>query len=334
MPLLRFLVATAFCLLATFAQAAGFSTFETPADAQGPALRGAVWTPCAAPAGEIRLGHYALSGVRDCPIPAGGPLPLIVLSHGYGGSFLGHHDTAQVLADAGFVVAAINHSSDNFQLRGGPDDKLSALATRTTDIKRLIDYMLAQWPAHDRLAAGQIGFFGFSRGGYTGLALAGGRPDFKRLPTLPSSPCASAPEGAACGQMRQRFRELLAAPLTRDTRIRAAVIADPLGMVFDAERLKNVTIPILLWASERGGDGVLPRDVEAVRRSLPSPPDFRVQPGSAHFAFLAPCSTAQASEWPDICSDAPGFDRVAFHDKMNAGVLAFFSQHLGQAPKP
>jgi predicted dienelactone hydrolase len=334
MRLPRLLLLAAFCLSATFAQAAGFSVIEIPADPEGPALHGAVWTPCAAPAGEIRRGLYALAGVRDCPISPGDRLPLVVLSHGYGGSFLGHHDTAEALADAGFVVAAINHSDDNFQVRGGPNDKLSALATRTTDIKRLIDYMLARWTANDRLAAGQIGFFGFSRGGYTGLALAGGRPDFERLPPRSSSPCASAPEGAACGQMRERFRELLAAPLVHDARIRAAVIADPLAMVFDAGRLKDVTIPILLWASERGGDGVLPRDVDAARRGLPSAPDYRVQHGSAHFAFLAPCSEAMAKTLPEICNDASGFDRVAFHAQLNAGVLAFFRQHLVQAPKP
>ena len=35
-------------------------------------------------------------------------LPLVVMSHGTGGSFLGHFDTAMALADAGFVVVAMN----------------------------------------------------------------------------------------------------------------------------------------------------------------------------------------------------------------------------------
>ena len=65
MPFLRCLVTAAFCLLAAFAHAAGLGTFEIPADAEGPALRGAVWTPCAAPAGEIRLVLYSISGVPD-----------------------------------------------------------------------------------------------------------------------------------------------------------------------------------------------------------------------------------------------------------------------------
>ena len=333
MPLLRFLFPTVLCLWATFAQAAGFSTIEVPADAEGPPLRGAVWTPCAAPAGEIRLDQYTIPGVRDCPI-TGDRLPLVVLSHGYGGSFLGHRDTAQALADAGFVVAAISHSEDNYRLRGGPNDRISALATRTTDIKRLIDHMLAQWPAHARLAADRIGFYGFSRGGYTGLVLAGARPDFERLPPQPSSPCATAPEGPACAQVRQGFRQLLAAPLAHDTRIRAAVIADPLSMVFDAQGLKNVTIPIQLWTSVYGGDGVTPESVQAVRRNLPSAPDWRVAENAAHFGFLAPCPAAQLAANADICRDGPGFDRVAFHADFNAKVVAFFRQHLVQAPKP
>jgi predicted dienelactone hydrolase len=132
--------------------------------------------------------------------------------------------------------------------------------------------------------------------------------------------------------MRQRFQELLASPLTRDARIKAAVIADPLSMVFDADSLKNVTIPIQLWASEYGGDGVTPENVAAVRRNLPAPPEWHVATGAAHFAFLAPCSPAMASALPEICRDGPGFDRVAFHAGFNAEVVAFFRQHLASKP--
>jgi hypothetical protein len=34
---------------------------------------------------------------------------------------------------------------------------------------------------------------------------------------------------------------------------------------------------------------------------------------------------------PQICTDAAGFDRVAFHRQFNAGVLAFFRTHLTSA---
>ncbi len=329
LQLIRPLCLAAACLLAALAQAAGFATIEIPADREGPAIRGGVWTPCAAPAGDIELGRTTIQGVRDCPLPPGNaPLPLIVISHGYGGSFLGHHDTAQALADAGFVVAAISHSDDNFQIRGGPDDKISALATRTTDIQRLIDHMLQRWPFHDRIAVDRIGFYGFSRGGYTGLVLAGAKPDFEKLPPLPSSPCAKAPESEECGAMKKRFRELLATPLAHDDRIKAAVIADPLSTVFDAEGLRNVRIPIELWASAYGGDGVTPESVAAVRRNLPAAPEWHVTDKAGHFGFLAPCSAEQIQAKSEICRDAPGFDRAAFHKMFNAEVTAFFGAAL------
>jgi len=46
---------------------------------------------------------------------------------------------------------------------------------------------------------------------------------------------------------------------------------------------------------------------------------------AGHFAFVPPCPPAAA---PEFCSDAPGFDRVAFHAQFNADVLAFFRTHL------
>lgn len=317
----------AFCLSSTLAQAAGFTFLEVPADAQGPALRGAVWYPCdaqAASAAPLALGPLiTLQVAKDCAIRSG-KWPMVVISHGAGGSFLGHRDTAAALADAGFVVAAISHSGDNFEDMSRHRD-LSVFISRPMDMKRLVDHMLRGWP--ERIAPAQIGFFGFSRGGYTGLALAGAVPDFRAGLTW----CAKDSTVPMCVQSRNN--ELPAGPPVRDERIKAAVIADPLSF-FDAQGLKDVKIPVQLWASERGGDGVLPARVEVVRRGLPSPPDFRVPAGSAHFAFLAPCSEAMAKALPDICNDAGGFDRVAFHDTLNAAVLAFFRQHLGPPAKP
>jgi predicted dienelactone hydrolase len=64
-------------------------------------------------------------------------MSLIIISHGRRGSFLDHRDTAQALADAGFVVAAISHPGDNARDSRHSDD-LSAFVERPADIKRLI----------------------------------------------------------------------------------------------------------------------------------------------------------------------------------------------------
>jgi predicted dienelactone hydrolase len=174
-----FLVAVLFCS-ASSADAAGIQLFN-----HGPTLSGAIWYPCQAKPTYVQLGDlgvgvdYGLVGVNDCPL-AGVKLPLVIFSHGYKGWFGGHHDTAAALADAGFVVAAINHSGDN-----GNDtsrsDELSSFLSRPADLVRLLDFVLKDWKDKAVVDPSKIGLFGFSKGGYTGLALVGAAPDFARF---------------------------------------------------------------------------------------------------------------------------------------------------------
>lgn len=318
----RLAFAAACCITATAAQAAGVRFIDVPADGDGPALTGAVWSPCASPAQEIQLRRLTTPGVLDCPT-TGERLPLVVVSHGRRGWFGGHHDTAEALADAGFVVAAIDHPGDN-SLDGSRSSDPSVFVERPADIKRLIDFMLGAWPDAATIDRQRVGFFGFSRGGYTGLVAIGANPEFQ-----PST--ALCPEGS-CQQVRQS--ELPAASFVHDSRLKAAVIVDPLTIFFGADSFRGVTVPIQLWASEHGGDGVSPHAVEAVERALPAKPDYRVVSEAGHFAFLAPCSPEQAKAVPQFCTDAPGFDRAAFHQAFDAEVLAFFRTHLVDAEKP
>jgi predicted dienelactone hydrolase len=139
--MIRFALATLLCLAASLAQAAGFQRIKIPASgALSAPLKGAVWYPCAKPPVEMKIGRYVLAVTEDCPM-AGGKLPLVVISHGRGGDFLGHHDTAEALADAGFVAIAINHPGDTARDMSRTDDP-STFVERPTDIKRTLDFML------------------------------------------------------------------------------------------------------------------------------------------------------------------------------------------------
>lgn len=308
----------ALSLIATgAAHAAGFQRLNLPMDMNGPALQGGIWYPCVAPAQDVAIGRVTLAATPDCPMPDGSR-PLIVMSHGSAGSYLGHHDTAAALADAGFVVAAINHVGDNAVDRSR-QGYLSIFSTRPREIRRLIDYLTGAWPQRARLD-GAIGFFGFSRGGYTGLVLAGATPDFKQGLGL----CADEPSLPMCRDIRDG--KVPAQPYVKDARIQAMVIADPVN-AFSADALKAVSIPVQLWASAQGGDGVTPASVEAVRQGLAAP-EFHQVAGAGHFAFLAPCSAALAEAAPAICRDAAGFDRAAWHREFNAAVVAFFKTAL------
>jgi predicted dienelactone hydrolase len=121
----------------------------------------------------------------------------------------------------------IYNPGDNFwdMCRSGD---LSLMVDRPTDIKRLIDFMLGASPAASNIDAERIGFFGFSRGGYTGLVLIDGDPDW-------ASDADFCPQSSfhSCDQIRRK--EFPALPLAQDARIKAAVIADPLAVFFTAD---------------------------------------------------------------------------------------------------
>lgn len=294
--------------------AAGMTTLEVPGGTNGPPIKAVMWTPCAAAPGDIKLGDaLVLPGVRDCPI-AGEALPLIVISHGFGGSAIGHHDTAEALADGGFAVVALNHPFDS-DANISHSNAAAALTARPQDVKRVIDYMLGPSPMAAKLDARRIGFFGFSRGGYTGLMLAGAVPDYPFWPPFWLLFHAAALYGQVPLQP------------VNDPRIRAFVIADPVTVFPAPEHLRAVA-PIQMWASQEGGQGVTPEMVSAVARDLPVKPEFHLVPNSTHLSFVFPCTAALAKAAPEVCTDPPGFDREAFHKDFDAQVLAFFRKTL------
>jgi len=298
------------CQVAATAQAAGFRLLDIPADPDGPAIHGAIWYPCAEPPGEIVLGKAVLLGGKDCPI-GGGKQPLVVVSRGRGGDFTGHHDTAATLADAGFVVAAIDHPGDTVTDMSRSDD-LSAFIERPVDIERLIDFMLGASPGASSIDPARIGFFGFSRGGYTGLVLIGANPDWAHVTEI----C----QGSSyhvCEQVRRKA--FPAKPLTHDARIKAAVVADPLAIAFTAGSFAAIKAPVQLWGSERGGDGVEPQIVADVDKNLPALHEFHLVPNSGHFAFLMPCPAALAKARPEFCADALGHGPIKGIPKAAAG---------------
>lgn len=311
-------VAAVFSFAATLVHAAGLKSIEVPADGSGPLLKAFVWSPCAAEPVETKFGPIVLQGTPGCPV-VGEKLPLVVISHGHAGGSLNHHDTAETLANAGFIVVALSHPGDNFSDTSQSSD-ISVMFERPTDIKRLLDFMLDASADAAKIDQQRIGFFGFSRGGYTGLVLAGAIPDFHD----PAVPC---PDPAPiCSEIRRN--EIPTQPLTQDPRIKAFVLADPLSFFATEDSLKLIKAPIQLWGSQYGGDGVLPESVVSLSQDLPGKPEFHPVPDAGHFAFLAPCSSELAASQPEICTDAKGFNRSAFHQSFDAQVLAFFQAQL------
>jgi predicted dienelactone hydrolase len=80
----------------------------TVRDRQDKPFDAEIWYPTYSRPGRVLVGFSGRRVAPDGPA-AGRNLPLIVISHGNGGLFSSHSDTALALASAGFIVAAVMH---------------------------------------------------------------------------------------------------------------------------------------------------------------------------------------------------------------------------------
>lgn len=313
------------CLLPWRAGAVGFQTVLVP-DPGNPPIELGIWYPRDAPARNERLFLDTQRVARDGAV-AGNRLPLVVMSHGQGGRFSNHFDTAIALARAGFVAAALTHTGDNLH----DQSRVIAIQDRPRQLHVVIDWLLHDWPMHGHIDPARVGVWGFSAGGFTALVAAGGVPDMSRI----GPHCVTHPAEFACALITRShvdFAKLPPIPAeawVHDPHLRAAVIAAPaMGFTFDAAGLSHVRVPIQLWRAEQ--DHTLPQPfyAQAVRDALPSPPEYHVVANTDHLDFLAPCDQAKAQALPAICQSPPGFDRAAFHTMFDNDVVAFFRKNL------
>ncbi|MBX9859813.1 MAG: prolyl oligopeptidase family serine peptidase [Sphingomonas sp.] len=296
----------------------GFAETTIPRPNEAP-IKVAIWYPSTGKASDQPLGLFVQRVSPNAPVK-GHHLPLIVVSHGTGGTRDGHYDTALALAEAGFVVAALEHPGDNYR----DQSRATAIADRPAALSRLIDFMTKSWDGSRLIDPKRIGAFGFSAGGFTVLAAAGGQPDFG----LFGPHCAAHPKLFDCVLLGRQASPASPGNFIADPRIKALVVAAPaLGFTF-ARGLSSVRIPVQLWRAD--ADEILPAPdyADAVHAALPVAPQFETVANAGHFDFLAPCSTSLAAVAPSICTSRPGFDRALFHKRFNRSVTRFFRNAL------
>ena len=247
----------------------------------------------------------------DAPVE-GGDLLLAAISHGHGGTALVYRGLALHLARAGFVVAMPDHPGNNRNDNSLAGTSLN-LENRPRHIRATLDAAFADPVLGRRLRPGIAALIGHSLGGYTALAVAGGRPTAFAHETA---------SGEACP-----------VPVVADGRVRALVLLAPAAVWFMADgALSNVGAPILMLTAEH--DPHTPAiHAQIVTRGVPASSrlEHRVVAGAGHFAFLDPFPPALCR--PDFppSRDPPGFDRPAFLKGMNAEIAAFLQEALSPA---
>ena len=102
--------------------------------------------------------------------PAGTPVPLVLVSHGTGGSGGDMQWLVEPLVAAGFRVIAVDHHGNNY-VDGYEPEGFLFVWERPRDLTFVLDVLANEQPH------GPVGAAGFSVGGYPVAALAGARLD-------------------------------------------------------------------------------------------------------------------------------------------------------------
>jgi len=270
--------------------------------------------------------------------------PLVLLSHGTGGSAIQMMWLGYYLASRGYVAAAVNHHGNTAAEPQRAPQGFLLYWERARDLTLVLDKLLADPLFGGRIDRNRIGAAGFSLGGYSVISVAGGVfssrqfEEFCRSPQRdftcePQNEFPDAPKlFEQLSQTDVEVQESLrhASDSHRDKRIKGVfAIAPALGSGFNAWGLRQIKIPVRIVIGRADRITPLATNAERYAKFIKNA-RLTVLPGEiGHYTFLAECN-AHGKAVVDICRDAEGVDRAVAHQQVAQLALEFFEELFGR----
>ena len=276
----------------------------------------------------FEVGSVAL----DAPFADSGSRPILLLSHGFGGSapIMGWFGIA--MARAGYVVIAVDHPGNNIM-----DAMTTAAAMlpwdRAEDLRSALAAAENDPVIGPHLDKARVGAAGFSAGGYTALVAAGARPDAD--PDHYVAFCAENPDDGVCRPKTLDSPEI-AAERTRAgeghtlPEVQAAFVMAP-GHVrtLDPASLLAIRTPVCIMLGDEDKVVSPAKNGLIAANAIPGATLLRL-PGVGHYDFVADCTDAGRATFPQWCTfSAPQADT---HRQAITAAQEFFARTLAKAP--
>jgi predicted dienelactone hydrolase len=332
----------ALCLLvanpAYATEAPGLVEQDIEAPHHGRAMSMAVWYPATDGKAELFADNPVFRGGyvrRDAKLTTG-KHPLVLLSHGMGGSYLSLNWLASGLAEKGAIVISVNHPNGWFKDR--KVEKMFDHWTRVQDLQVALDHVLADEKFAGSLDTSRVYAAGFSFGGWTALSMGGAT----------ASPTGSLAYCKAAGARSHNCTDLQHFGLSsantgsikwtaryKDARVKAVVALDP-GLTWDMSQANVQDLDqesLLVIGLGTGTDQHYATDTSAMGSNfdalVPLAKKVVIAPAT-HFTAMPLCqaegAAILASEKDDpVCTDPAGTDRQAAHDE----IITLMANHFG-----
>ena len=272
-----------------------------------PTVRVTVWYPAAAGAAEERIDLgppgkplFTVGAVAaGAPFADAKPRPVILFSHGFGGTARMMGWFGLPLARAGYVVIAVDHPGNNGM------DKMTAAGAiltwdRAQDLRAALDAVRADPAIGPHLDLKRLGVSGFSAGGFTSLASAGAQVDMNRFQAF----CRAHPTDGVCAPQKEfalsmdDAQKALASPELAPEAARAGddhaipgvraafAIAPAIVQALPPEGLAKMKVPVAIILGD--ADPVAPPETNGLVAAKAIPhAELKVLPGVGHYAFLS-----------------------------------------------
>lgn len=292
---------------------------------------------------EWRVGVFRFGqNTPNAPFKDSQRRPLVVLSHGTGGTAAQLSWLAERLVQAGYLVAAVNHHGNTAAEEKAWPHGFVLPAERARDLSALIDRLLADEEIAPHIDSNRIVAAGFSIGGYSVLAAAGAHLGFadrqRRCANGSGNPvCNLPPEaGFSEGDVRTLASSDAAfvAALLRDElqfsdpRIRAVyAIAPAFVSLMEKKDFPSPGIPIRVVLAEGDRQILLSQTLRSVEKHAALATVMTI-PDAGHYAFLAPCTLRGRLLVRSLCKDPSSIDRAGLHNRVGSDAAAFFDASL------
>ncbi len=294
-----------------------------------------VWYPShAKPVAEQSSPFIRIPTARNASISPG-TFPLILFSHGTGGGRLTVEWFCAGLASRGFIVAAVDHFGNTFD--NPIPIEFVKFWERPQDIRFILDQLLSTSEISSSIDLNRIGAAGFSLGGYTAIALAGGKMDYQALVNYSKTESgkkeAEIPEmpGLISFLEKPEIHELFKkAPPLKDNRIKSVfVMAPAIGQAFPTgTNLKDVLVPIYIVAAAK--DQIAPVKTNAAHyaATIANSKYKVISSDAGHYVFLNEANDGLKNEAPLFFSDPPGVSRKLVHEQVLELAFDHFKKGL------